>query len=77
VSPTVVGEQLMNGAGPRLEEVQAEMSALAEMSDKPAGTIRITTSDHAAKTIRRWFSACSPHRFDRSCRATTQWSGSA
>jgi DNA-binding transcriptional LysR family regulator len=40
-----------NSAGPRLEEVQAEMSALAEMSDKPAGTIRITTSDHAAKTI--------------------------
>lgn len=51
VSPTVAGEQLMTSAGPRLEEVQAEMSALAELSDKPAGTIRITTSDHAAKTI--------------------------
>lgn len=51
VSPTVAGEQLMNSAGPRLEEVQAEMAALAESSDKPAGTIRITTSDHAAKTI--------------------------
>jgi DNA-binding transcriptional LysR family regulator len=51
VSPTAAGEQLMNSAGPRLEEVQAEMTALAELSDKPAGTIRITTSDHAAKTI--------------------------
>ncbi len=51
VSPTVAGEQLLTTAGPRLEEVQAEMSALAAMSDKPAGTIRITTSDHAAKTI--------------------------
>jgi DNA-binding transcriptional LysR family regulator len=51
VSPTQAGEQLMNSAGPRLEEVRAEMSALSEMSDKPAGTIRITTSDHAAKTI--------------------------
>jgi DNA-binding transcriptional LysR family regulator len=27
------------------------MSALSAMSDKPAGNIRITTSDHAAKTI--------------------------
>ncbi len=51
VSPTVAGEQLLNSAGPRLEEVQAEMTALAQTSDKPAGTIRITTSDHAAKTI--------------------------
>jgi DNA-binding transcriptional LysR family regulator len=51
VSPTVAGEQLMNSAGPRLEEVQSEMAALAESNDKPAGTIRITTSDHAAKTI--------------------------
>jgi DNA-binding transcriptional LysR family regulator len=51
VSPTIAGEQLMNSAGPRLEEVQAEMAAIAEMSDKPAGTIRITTSDHAAKSI--------------------------
>jgi DNA-binding transcriptional LysR family regulator len=51
VSPTVAGEQLMNSAGPRPEEVQSEMAALAESNDKPAGTIRITTSDHAAKTI--------------------------
>jgi DNA-binding transcriptional LysR family regulator len=51
VSPTIAGEQLMNSAGPRLEEVQAEMVAMAELSDKPAGTIRITTSDHAAKSI--------------------------
>nr|HEX4317260.1 LysR family transcriptional regulator [Kofleriaceae bacterium] len=51
VSPTVAGEQLLSTTGPRLEEVQAEMSALAATSDKPAGTIRITTSDHAAKSI--------------------------
>lgn len=51
VSPTQAGEQLMQTAAPRLEEVQAEMSALSAMSDKPAGNIRITTSDHAAKTI--------------------------
>lgn len=51
VLPTHAGEHLLITAGPRLEEVQAEMSALSAMSDKPAGTIRITTSDHAAKTI--------------------------
>jgi len=51
VLPTTAGEQLLNTTGPRLEEVQAEMTALSAMSDKPAGTIRITTSDHAAKTI--------------------------
>jgi DNA-binding transcriptional LysR family regulator len=51
VLPTDAGEHLLNTAGPRLEEVQAEMAALSAMSDKPAGTIRITTSDHAAKTI--------------------------
>lgn len=51
VLPTHAGDQLLNTAGPRLEEIQAEMSALSAMSDKPAGTIRITTSDHAARTI--------------------------
>ena len=51
VSPTQAGEHLLQTAAPRLEEVQAEMSALSAMSDKPAGSIRITTSDHAAKTI--------------------------
>lgn len=51
VVPTPAGEHLLSTAGPRLDEVQAEMSALSAMSDKPAGTIRITTSDHAAKMI--------------------------
>lgn len=51
VSPTHAGDHLLNTAGPRLEEIHAEMSGLSAMSDKPAGTIRITTSDHAAKTI--------------------------
>lgn len=51
VLPTDAGQHLLNTAGPRLEEVQAEMAALSAMSDRPAGTIRITSSDHAAKTI--------------------------
>jgi DNA-binding transcriptional LysR family regulator len=51
VSPTQAGERLLNTVGPRLDEVEAELAALSELRDKPAGTIRITTSDHAANTI--------------------------
>lgn len=51
VAPTLAGEQLMSSAGPRLEEVQAELAAMSAMSDRPAGTIRITTGDHAARSI--------------------------
>ena len=51
VAPTTAGDRLLGTAGPRLEEVQAEMAALAAMSDKPAGTVRITTNDYAAKSL--------------------------
>ena len=51
VAPTQAGERLLDTAGPRLDEIEAELAALTEMRDKPAGSIRITTSDHAATTI--------------------------
>lgn len=51
VSPTEAGERLMQRIGPRLEEVEAAVADVRELRDKPAGTIRITTSDHAANTI--------------------------
>ncbi len=51
VSPTQVGDRLLHTVGPRLDEVEAEVAALSELRDKPAGTIRITTSAHAANTI--------------------------
>src|SRR5689334_3290728 len=47
VAPTQAGERLLRTVGPRLDEVEAELAALTELRDKPAGTIRITTSDHA------------------------------
>ena len=37
--------------GPRLDEIDAELAALSELRDKPAGTIRITASDHAADAV--------------------------
>jgi DNA-binding transcriptional LysR family regulator len=51
VSPTEAGERLIRTIAPRFEEIEAELMALSELRDKPAGTIRITTSDHAADTI--------------------------
>lgn len=36
---------------PAFHEIDAKLSALSELRDKPAGIIRITTSQHAAQTI--------------------------
>jgi DNA-binding transcriptional LysR family regulator len=51
VAPTEVGERLLARMGPHFEEIEAELAALSELRDKPAGTIRITTGEHAAETI--------------------------
>jgi DNA-binding transcriptional LysR family regulator len=51
VSPTEAGERLLHTVGPRLEEIEAELAALSELREKPAGTIRITTGEHAAEAI--------------------------
>lgn len=36
---------------PRFEEIEYELEALTELREKPAGTIRITASDHAADSL--------------------------
>ncbi len=51
VAPTESGERLIRTVGPRLEEIDAELTALSELREKPAGTIRITTGEHAAEAI--------------------------
>lgn len=51
VSPTEAGERLLQMAGPRFEEIQAELVALGEMRDRPAGTVRITAGEHAAVSV--------------------------
>ena len=51
VSPTEAGERLLHTLGPRFEEIEAELAALSELREKPAGTIRITATDYAADTI--------------------------
>jgi DNA-binding transcriptional LysR family regulator len=51
VSPTEAGERLLHIVGPRFEDIEAELAALGELREKPAGTIRITATDYAADTI--------------------------
>jgi DNA-binding transcriptional LysR family regulator len=51
VSPTEAGERLIQAAGPRIEDIEAELAAVAELRDKPSGLIRITATDHAADAI--------------------------
>jgi len=51
VEPTEAGERLLRAVGPRFDEIEAEISALSELRDKPAGTIRITAGEHPADTI--------------------------
>ena len=51
VSPTAAGERLLRNVGPRFEEIETELAALNEMRAKPAGTIRISATEHAATTV--------------------------
>jgi DNA-binding transcriptional LysR family regulator len=51
VSPTDAGERLLQTAGPRFEEIQAELTALSEMRDRPTGRVRITAGEHAAVSV--------------------------
>jgi DNA-binding transcriptional LysR family regulator len=53
VAPTEAGERLLRAAQPGLEAIEAELAALTELRDKPAGTVRVTTSAHAYQTILR------------------------
>ena len=51
VSPTEAGERLLHTVGPRFEEIEAELEAVSELREKPAGTIRINAIDYVADTI--------------------------
>jgi DNA-binding transcriptional LysR family regulator len=51
VSPTEAGDRLLLAAGPRLDEIDAELAALSELRDKPSGTIRVTAHDHAVRSV--------------------------
>ncbi|KAH1281102.1 hypothetical protein KXX11_004350, partial [Aspergillus fumigatus] len=48
VAPTEAGQRLLDTVGPRIDEISAELEALLELRDRPAGTVRITATDYAA-----------------------------
>jgi DNA-binding transcriptional LysR family regulator len=61
VTPTQAGERLLHKIGPKFDEMDAELGALRELREKPAGTIRITATEYAAQAAcseirRRWIS---------------------
>jgi DNA-binding transcriptional LysR family regulator len=51
VAPTQAGERLLQTIGPRFEEIDAEVSAVRDLREKPAGTIRITATEYAADAV--------------------------
>ena len=51
VAPTEAGERLIETLRPAFDEIDAKLAALSELREKPAGTIRITTSRNAAEAI--------------------------
>jgi DNA-binding transcriptional LysR family regulator len=51
VAPTEAGEQLIATLRPAFDEIDARLSALSALRERPAGNVRITSSRHAAETI--------------------------
>src|SRR6267154_1135943 len=51
VAPTQAGERLLQTIGPRIEEIEAEVSAVRDLREKPAGTIRITATEYATDAL--------------------------
>lgn len=51
VSATPAGERLLLAIGTRFDDIEAELDALTELRDKPAGSVRITSGDHVLRTV--------------------------
>ncbi len=51
VAPTQAGEKLLNTLRPAFDDIAAELTSIGNLREKPAGVIRITTSEHAAVTV--------------------------
>lgn len=53
VSPTEAGERLMRSIGPHFEQIEAEIAALSDFRDRPAGTIRVSCGDSVVEAVFR------------------------
>jgi DNA-binding transcriptional LysR family regulator len=53
VAPTEAGDRLMRAVAPLFDQIAAELDALGELRDKPAGTVRVTCTDDAIELYLR------------------------
>ena len=51
LSPTEAGERLLAALRPAMEDIAAGLASATALREKPSGTIRLTSSEHAAHTI--------------------------
>ncbi|MBO9726135.1 MAG: LysR family transcriptional regulator [Novosphingobium sp.] len=51
VSPTEAGERLLATLRPAMDEIAMGLATVSELRDKPAGTVRLTASEHAAHSV--------------------------
>jgi DNA-binding transcriptional LysR family regulator len=51
VSPTEAGERLYLTVGPRFADIESELAVLGELRGKPVGTVRITATEHAVRSL--------------------------
>lgn len=51
VAPTEAGERLIETLRPALDDIDQGLAALTRLRERPAGTVRITTSAHAAHAV--------------------------
>lgn len=51
VVPTEAGERLLDTLRPAFDDIHAKLATLSALREKPAGTVRITTTGQAARNI--------------------------
>ncbi|BBA44949.1 MULTISPECIES: LysR family transcriptional regulator [Burkholderia] len=51
VATTDAGEALFQAVAPRIDEITAQLAALSDFRDKPAGVVRITATEHPIDTV--------------------------
>lgn len=51
VAPTEAGERLIETLRPAFDEIDDKLASLTELRARPAGTVRITSSAHAARAV--------------------------
>ncbi|RYG27534.1 LysR family transcriptional regulator, partial [bacterium] len=51
VAPTEAGERLIETLRPAIQELDTQIANLNRQDGRPSGTVRITTSEHAAQAV--------------------------